>query len=533
MSLNKIQEMVSSLAKKMDNAEKLAIPVLAAKINKSLLDNPHDQTLGSMSRVLEKMADNQNVFISRGEFNKLYKQLYSHGTIFGEIFENELGIKVTEPNVKYAEKVEGDVIGVYDGADPILSNALKSVFDKSLPVRIYSEDLASKAIASAMSVLSGFNLKPSNIKVAEGNEKFIVLQANYETPKGITSFYIPVEIVKGKVVEASIFMGNCAPQEINYKNVRSYVTTNAGAKLIVKSSVVLDVLEKSAEDGKEFSDAELALIKLKANRENKSEYFSNQILGQKADLVVKKDLEPVKFDTFASFEDEFDSVIGQAKWKFGKVVATGMQHLAREVIGFGYRNPQISVSKSDNSTIFYSVSLDGGTVAFMVPVKVADKKMVKPVVMICNGSVSDFSKGGIDKLYQNNQTDYKAAAVASPQFNLKPSELINNIKVAIAEKNYAKAEDALNVLANANDSKAYATGFQIYLNGLGNKEANVENKCSMQIKAANSLHVICGHTGLPLHKVYQDKHGNCCPGYRKDMNETYEGASFINAKIFG
>jgi hypothetical protein len=48
-----------------------------------------------------------------------------------------------------------------------------------------------------------------------------------------------------------------------------------------------------------------------------------------------------------------------------------------------------------------------------------------------------------------------------------------------------------------------------------------------------SEHSICGHTGLPIHKVFQDKNGNCQPLYRRGMDETYEGASFMNAKIFG
>jgi hypothetical protein len=54
----------------------------------------------------------------------------------------------------------------------------------------------------------------------------------------------------------------------------------------------------------------------------------------------------------------------------------------------------------------------------------------------------------------------------------------------------------------------------------------------MIVKNAHSSHRICGHTNLPLHKVYQDKEGNCRPLYRKEMDETYQGAYFLNSKIF-
>jgi hypothetical protein len=533
MSLDKIQELVSSLTKKVEDNEKLATPVLAAKIAKHLQDNPYDQTLGAMCRVLDKMASNQNLFITRGEFKKLYSKLYSRNTKFAELFQNELGVSEAPATPAVYNRDDAKELNAYEVADPILANALNSVFDHTLPLKMYSEALANKARESVLSTLSAWNLKPTSIKVADGNDKFLVLQADYETPKGVTSFYVPVEINNNKVVEASVFMGNATPQDLNHVNIKSYLKTYAGTKLAMQGSVLLNALVKSASEDRSISDAELALIKLNSSREQNSAFFQNQVIGQKLATASVTDVELPKYDTFSSFEEQFDSAIGQAKWQHGDVVVTAMNHLARELVGFGYKNPQISIAKSDDSTIFYSVALDAGRVAFTVPVKVANKKLVKPTVMICNGSVSSFSKAGINELYTNNQTDYKAAAVASPQFNLKPSDLITSIREAVAEGNHAKAEDALNVLANAGDDKAYATGFQIFLQGLSGKQVKAQSGCTMQIKTANSVHMVCGHTGLPLHKVYQDKNGNCCPSYRQNMNETYEGASFMNAKIFG
>ncbi len=146
-----------------------------------------------------------------------------------------------------------------------------------------------------------------------------------------------------------------------------------------------------------------------------------------------------------------------------------------------------------------------------------------------------FNKDSVNELYVNNQRDYKVAAATSPQFGLKPSDLVNNIRDAIAEGNHSKAEDALNVLASAGDEKAYAHGFHAFLTGLSGKSEKkaTESCCSMIIKSASSQHPMCGHTNLPLHKVYQDKEGNCRPTYRKGMDESYEGAVFNNHKIFG
>lgn len=532
MSLDKLHQLVGSFVQKVDDNEKFATSVLAVKVAKYLEKDPQDQTLGAFSRILEKMASNQKLFITKGELKSLYNKLYTSNTKFAELFSNELGIKEYQPEVKVGESYKQKELNIFECADPVLANALNSVFDKT-KLKMYSDKLAKSAVEMVGSNLESLNLKPVSLEVAEGNEKFLVLQANYETPKGITSFYVPVEIVNNKVVEASIFLGNATPQELTHQNIKKYIQACAGNKLIVNAGAVLDILVKSSAQNKEITDTEMAIIKLNNSRRVQAEFSSNQIIGQKMEAEGIKDVELPKLKTFASFEEEFDSVIGKAQWKFGSLVTTAMTHIARELTGFGYRNPQISVSKVDDNTIFYSVALDAGKVAFTIPVKVANKNIIKPEVFICNGSLNSLNRESINKLYVENQIDYKAAAAASPQFGLKPSDLIDNIRSAVEEGNHAKAEDALNVLRTAGDARAYETGFRLYKSALTGKKVSVESKCDMQIKNASSIHTLCGHTGLPLHKVYQDKHGKCCPEYRRDMQETYEAASFINHKIFG
>jgi hypothetical protein len=71
MSLDKIQQLVGSLAKTLENKEKLATPVLAAKLAKYAESYPHDQTIGSMALVLGKMASNNTLFITKAELKSL------------------------------------------------------------------------------------------------------------------------------------------------------------------------------------------------------------------------------------------------------------------------------------------------------------------------------------------------------------------------------------------------------------------------------------------------------------------------------
>ncbi len=532
MSYDKIQQLVGSLAKSVEDNQKIAIPVLAAKLNKFFEAYPHDQTIGSMVRVVDQMALNNNLFIRRAEFKDLYRRLYSRNSKFAELFKDELGVVETESPTTTVPRDDSSNIKSYEVADPILANALNSVFDKNLPVKMYSQALATTALKSVASALDAWNLKPSSIDVKDGNDKFLVICADYETPKGITSLYVPIEIHNNTITEASVFMANAGPQELNNTNIKSYLTSHAGDKLKVNASGILHALTAAVSENREISDAELALTRLNATRQGKSEFFQGQIVGQKIAEASVQDVSLPKYDEFESFEKTFTIPSGEARWRFGDNVAHGMNHITRELKSFGFKNAQVVVSGSDENTIFYGVSLDAGKVAFTIPIKISKNQINKPSYLLCNGSLASFDFEGINKLYTDNQTDYKVASVASPLYGLKPSEIINTIRQAMTESNYAKAEDALNVLSNSNDEKAYATGLQVYLHGLTNKK-EAQTTCSMIVKNATSEHPICGHTGLPVHKVFQDKYGNCQPLYRKGMAETYEGASFINAKIFG
>lgn len=535
MSLDKIQQTVASLVKSMDNNERLATPILAAKLAKAVDAYPGDQTIGAMSRVISKMAANNTTFIRKADLKALYGKLYSRNTKFAELFQDELGEvnELASPQVYNRDEATQEV-NPFQVGDAVLANALNSVFDKNAPLKMYSQELANKALASVASSLDAWNLKPTAIAVDDGNDKFLVIKADYETPKGVTSLYIPVETRNNKVVEASVFMGNAGPQDLNHSNIKSYLTTHAGAKSRINASSILDVLTKAASENRVVSDAEIALTKLTATRQGKSEFFQNQIVGQKVAEASVKEVELPKYSEFESFEKQFTSAYGQASWQFGAdKVKVAREHIIRELTGYGHKNPQVTVAKTDDNTIFYNVALDAGRVGFVVPVKIASGKITKPSLMLCNGSVAAFSKDGVNELYVKNASDFKAAASASPQFGLKPSDVLNNLRLALAEGNHAKAEDALNVLANSGDEKAYATGFQMFLNGLANKEAAPQVKCAHAHHSKHSEHPICSQTGLPVHKVYQDKYGNCQPLYRRGMDETYEGAVFNNSKIFG
>jgi hypothetical protein len=535
MSQDKLQQLVGSLAKAMNANERLAAPIVAAKLAKCSAAYPQDKTLGMVARVVHEMAT-KNVFIRKAELKSLYHQYHTVGTKFAELFQEELGETPAEPTVTISQRDESLKGNVYEVGDQVLANALESAFDKDAPLKMYSQPTANKALKSVGSTLDAWNLRPTQLTVSAGNDKFIVVKADYDTPKGVTSFYVPVEVAKTDVVDPEVFMGNSGPEDLNHTTIKAYLTQQAGTKTKVGATDILTALTAATTSKREVSAAELAVTRLNATRQGKSEFAgsSDLWLGMKVEAAAKPDVALPKSDEFFSFEKEFTSPKGLASWRFGaEVVTAGRTHITRQLQSFGFATPQVVVTGNDENTIFYGVSLDTGKVAFTVPVKVtADKKLTKPSVLLCNGSLATFDKAGINQLVSENKYDVKVAAVASTMSTLKPSEIINNLRQAMADGNHAKAEDALNVLANCGDKRAYETAFEIYMSGLSGVKT-AETKCSKMIKSAVSEYPVCSHTGLPINKVYQDKDGHCRPLFRKGMDETYEGATFINAKIFG
>jgi len=534
MSMDKIAKLAVSIAKTVNESEKFMTPVLASKLKKCTVAFPNDQTVIMMANIINKLS-NKQPFISRGELKKMYNQFYTRNTKCAELLHEELGeIKnLTEPTLY--QRDSGKEIDTSNCADQVLANALESVFDSSKQLKLYGKSVAEKATGLVRRTLDIYNLKASNVNVETGNANFLVIKADYDTPKGKTSFYVPIEVSGNDINESLVFLGNAGLKELNHVNVKQYLYSHAGTKLKINAENILSVLQKAASSNTGISDAELALARFKAAKSAKTGLFANQITGQSMDNAASADVSTPRLEIADTFENKLNSNVGVAEFNFGQdSVKAGAEVVIRVLAGFGHKNPQVKVSGSDSSAIFYAVSLDGGKVGFTVPVKVNAGKVSLPSIILCNGSLSKFSAEVIQNMYIENESDYKASAIASPLYDLKPSDLVNQVREAMQIQNIARAEDALNVLRQSGDAKAYAAAFILFKGGLGVKQAEApKSKCGMVIKASTSKHEVCGHTGLPLHKVYQDQHGNCCPLYRRGMAESYEGAYFMNSKIFG
>jgi hypothetical protein len=109
-----------------------------------------------------------------------------------------------------------------------------------------------------------------------------------------------------------------------------------------------------------------------------------------------------------------------------------------------------------------------------------------PKVVIADGGVTAFSKGAIDAIVKAGVGDRRALAAASPCYDMKPSELVKVVKESVAEGNYLRAEEAMNVLGEIDPSaqKIAMAHFMMMLSGSKDTEgyANMEKVASTKIK---------------------------------------------------
>lgn len=544
MSLNRLNELVTKTAKAVYDNEKFAIGVLAVQARKVAQAYPTDQTAIGMSNFLSKRAASSNAnFITRAELKDVYNKLYSPNNKFVGLFAEQLGIvEQVKTNVMQRDPNEGKnlVDQAYQNlADPILSNALASAFDKSAPLKMYSNAAAISAEKSCAFELGHQGLPPKKISVIAGQSDILICQATYDTPKGEAHALIPVEIKDNKALLPTMFLSRAGFSDLQGQYLEEHLVSTAGKSYKIDAQKLLEAVATAKNSVPEtISDIERILLRASATKETPITHTANGILYQQVDQPIadvrEEQLEqPAEVQEFAK---RLTSAVGVAEFTLGKTaVNAGRQLIQKAMQRFGYSNAQIAVASNDENTIYFAVAVDQG-IGFKVPVKFSRGKMEEPAIIIASGTVGEFSKSGISELLAQGASDYQAATVASPSYGLKPSELIQQIKKAMSENNYLKAEDALNVLKASGDDKAFRVGFELYKEALAQggmkKTATKESCCDKQYKVAHSKYMICAHTNLPTHQVYQDKHGDCRPMYRKNMSETAEGGSFLHSKIY-
>lgn len=532
---NNLKKAIETVAKTVKAGEKILLLPLASRMARAAQENPGDQTIIGMATFLQGRAASQQL-ITRAELNDVYNKLYVSNTRCAEYLTKELDKTALASPVKKLIRQDNEGTLVKDafkhGANEILANALEAAFDKKAVYKPYTAEMAKKAEQVCAKELHNYEYQPTKVQVVAGSEDCLLCQATFETPKGRSNVIIPVEMAGEKALFPSVFVSSAGFETLEQKKLSDYLVSTAGKQLQVNVPAVLNAVKVAKHGVQEgLNEVEQIVLRASAKKETPASFDSNSIVGQKllTPDVIETKADPVETETFAA---KLSSAKGLAELTFGKkAVESGRQMLVKALNSFGYKSTQVSVAGVNDSAVIYAIVANGRGIK--VPVRFNKGLPTQPLFAIANGTVGGFDQQGVNELFSAN--DSNTAALASQLHGNKPSELIEVVQKAVASGNYEIAEDALNVLAHS-DEKAFKYAFNLYKEAINNpemvKQASAESKCSFPIKNATSTQVLCGHTNLPLNKVYQDEHGDCYPLYRKHIDHSNEGGSFLHSRIY-
>jgi hypothetical protein len=485
------------------------------------------------------------VFITRAELKDVYNKLYYPKNKLAQHFQKELGItEAPKKNLMRRDPREGQELPLVEEAyarcaDSMLAEQLTAAFDNK-PHNTYSSDLAKEAQRTCARELNLCGLLPKRVEVVAGQSDLLICRAAYDTPKGHCHVLIPIDVQNNRAMIPSFFLTTSGFVSLNAKFIKDHLKRTAGKTYQVDVQQLLTAISaaKNGTGAKPMSDVERIVMKTASAQGTPSTHTLNGILYKEFNPIdpPSPNLQTPQLADTEKFASRLSSNVGVAEFTFGKnTVEMGRNLIVQELKAAGHRNSQIAVSGVTDRTVTYAVSVDGGF-GFSVPIQVINKQAVAPKVIVASGRVFEFSATGISELLSTSDTNPVASAQASPLNSLKPSSLVEEVRQAVAAGNYTKAEEALHVLKTAGDAVAYQAGYVAFVGGLSGrtmkKEAAAKSKCSAQVQSQTSKYVLCSHTGLPIHKVYQDGDGHCLPLYRKQMKESSEGASFLTNRIY-
>lgn len=261
MSLDKLNKMIVSANKAIQDNEEFLLSTLIAKLEKIASIYPQDQTVITLKNVLSNTAE-KKLLIKRAELRDLYNKLYTLNTKATEYLKDEIGQE--EKLTSKVANTKEVLIDQSKYADPFLTNTFQTYLDKTATVQNFSKDIQTKVFKLVSTILP-----KSKISLAACNKYAFIVNAEFETPKGPTSILVPVEINENSLIEPSNFIGNNGLQDL--KEVNSYLLNNTGDKLKVNANKVIELIKKVSEDN--LSQVDIALAKWKLNKQANNKSF--------------------------------------------------------------------------------------------------------------------------------------------------------------------------------------------------------------------------------------------------------------------
>ena len=535
MNNSEAKKIIENLTRMAIGSEDLFIPKLIKKAEAALERYEGDQSLMSFANFLNKRIE-KSEFISRAELTDVGNKFYQATSKLGQVFQDEL---IQSPEL-HKNKVNNVPLSndflrtAMEGArNKTLDDAMSNIFEPAKERKAYSKELAKIASDACQMQLDLLGVEPNSLDVAAGQIGLLICRASYLTPKGTTSVLIPVKMNGREASLPTCFVSQAGLESLSKTAIETHIVSTAGKKFNVNAEQLLKLASFHLSNKPEIGDQELEDQIFKAKTAGFTEaVMGNGIYQEMHTLIPDIKLPTYKMAELEPFAEQLSKPQVSAEFVLGKkAVHDGLEMVKITLAKLGQPQAKIAVLDHDDKNIFCGIKIANQTCK--IPVKVINKQAQWPELIISQTTgITELNRQNLQRVLAENTPDSEIITRFASCNSDKPSELIQRLKVAMKNSQYEHAEEIMEVLKASGDEMAYKTALSTMATLISNPNEVPESKCCMARKSASSIHMICGHTNLPVHKVYQDKYGACIPLYRKGMAEKQEGAIFVDSKIF-
>lgn len=499
---------------------------LAKKASDLALAHPEDSTASGIARVLGSMQKRQEL-ISKQELTYLYEKFQTQNNKFASAFKTELGIKdqsdlLAEAAAK-AEKTKKEISEKEKAPAPykpnnLLVSALERMLDGKKEYAGYTKKQEANAISCVEACFAEV-IPDTKFKafVDAGNKDIIVTRVEFNTPKGKSFLYVPVEVLENsECICLNQFVDSEGVQDLTKKTLLSAIKKSVGKPAKYTGKLILSAItSKSQAKDKKVSSIEMFFIDKKAKAETPSYYSTDTYLDKSGRSFFPKErfLPVPKFAEQDTFAEKLSSKSGQAEYKFGKQkILEAQKAIHHELTVIGQHPYSIKIDQHDAKGITFDVALASKAAIKMVA-KIADQVELEPYFIFDNTKYA-FSNDSFDHVAAIGM-DSTAQAIHSPMYAETAEQVMQIIASATRNGELDIAEDGLNVIREKYP-ELYVAATHTFKNALVPDKAP---KCKKIIRNASSIHPICSHTNLPVHKTYVDENGACRPLYRRSQGK--------------
>lgn len=513
MSLKLLKKQAEQALRSIEVGKEYSSKYVVNRLDSAWDKHPKDQVIANVRSVLVKMASRKDSF-NQNEITDLYNKFYN---IAGgsTSFRDELGDLLRDGFGKSAEPVKGELAKfAADTAKPVsiseksaLSDAFSVLFSfgSNDDSGTYNKNLVKKAERLVSLELNSLGIKPDMVKMATGNDHFILCNAYYKNPDFTTTHVsIPVQVSNGSV------------------SIPSQIISNGELQSLSKENILVS-LKSSQKQIKETANQKYSGLR---------KQDSVNIPSAKLPSALKEKL------------DISEEVILASSRYSPEQIRLATSVVATEVSSWGTR-PQVKFAGTTDRgmTMMVKTATSKGEKSFVVPVEISNSKVIMPSEFAAGSVKYSFSSEGFNSFLGDSKPVNSGFTFSRDMDELQKlsySELMNVVIDGVSRGDYKASEDALSTVSAKYGPEKFKTAledFQKILKVSKRSENEDLIRAALQrgdlIRTRNSVELFSPKLGLPLSKLAFDEKGRVVPKFRTEKREldSIDGTIISTSKI--